>query len=335
MPVGDESLVEQRQEMLEGFLEKLIGPDALAAWVLLVGVTLAIGLVSAHYLRQQRDFEHKEEMMWGAHWFWVVVLFAEVVLVGGTYLALTRTDYTMTAGFTSMLLGPTVLFAFFDRWHYQFIGAIFALIVWTPRMRGEEFDLDDWLKKQGSPPRSQRILRRVVLVMHIVLAFAYLFIVLTFAYPADRWMIHGMQAERMQPILRQRLDSEDVRSVHCFAPMGTLSDALKGQRMQAAVHSLKQIAGLLPDPEPPRSWKGYWQLFISVNSDTTREQKEEIHQRAVHAVTDFEGERFWRIVVSANTRKPAIERYHPRRTHGDDLSGRFPSGHLDSTGKKQ
>ncbi|MFP3904535.1 MAG: hypothetical protein ACLFWB_09880, partial [Armatimonadota bacterium] len=199
-----------QDELVAGFLERVLAPDALAGLVLVIGIILALGLVSVHYLRQQRDFEHKQQMLWGAHWFWAVVMAAEAVLVGGTYFALTRTSYPMTAGFTAVFLGPVFLGVFLQRFHHQFLGAFFTLQVWAARMKGEAFDLQEWLEDQRTPDRKQRIIRIIAVVVQVVLVCGYVSLILAFAYPADRWRMKAMQAERIQPVMQQRLESEQV-----------------------------------------------------------------------------------------------------------------------------
>lgn len=325
-----------QHEPVTGFLERLFAPDALAGLVLVIGLILALGLVSAHYLRQQRDFEHKDEMLWGAHWFWAVVMAAETVLVVGTYLALTRTAYPLTSGFTAVFLGPVLLGVFLQRFHYQFLGAFFALQVWSSRMKDKAFDLQEWLEDQRTPDRKQRIIRLIAVVVQVVMVCGYVSLILAFAYPADRWRMKAMQAERLETVLQQRLASEQITSVECFAPAGRFLKSLSGRWWEQALHSVQDILGLAPESQPPRTREEYWHLFVKTKHGTTPQQARELADRAEDVIEHLDIGDYWHIVVYVKGRREPVRRYYPKKTHTEppegDLSG--PTT-LDSGGQKQ
>ncbi|MFO7947316.1 MAG: hypothetical protein R6V19_10930 [Armatimonadota bacterium] len=325
-----------QHELVTGFLERLFAPDALAGLVLVIGIILALGLVSAHYIRQQRDFEHKEEMLWGAHWFWAVILAAEILVVGGTYLGLTHTLYTFTVAFIGMFLGPTMIALCVQYLPYQFTGAMVIFFHWAKILRREELNIDEWVRKQCGRSRKRKIWQIIATGMHAAFAVLWALTILTVAYPLDRMSIQSAEAERVAVVVEKQLRSPNLLRVTGYPRMMRFELPWTQEGLQVAGQSLKEILHIAPAAVPPAQENEYWWLFIKLSSATTREQAEDVGDRAKQALEEMQHDQYWRIFVFAKDRDFHIQRYYPKKTHTEppegDLSG--PTT-LDSGGQKQ
>lgn len=308
----------QRQgEMVENFLKHIIAPDALAEWVLIAGVILAIGLVSAHYLRQQPDFEHKKEMMWGAHWFWAVVLAAEAVFLGSVYAALAYTLYMATVVLSSVVLMPFFFWLFLHRFEWQSKGASFALAVWFKRSEGDEFDLQQWLREEQKGPTGWKKFGALFLRgTYVILVCFSVYFMLAVTYPLDREMIKSIEAEQLQSVLRERIRSGQIVEISAYSPLPeSIHPDTTREGLRVALRSIRDITGTAPEPEPPTQRMEYWHIFVKVKSSVTQAQAAELADRIVAVLAQRQTEHYWCIEVSSDDDTICVHRYYPHSTH--------------------
>jgi len=180
-----------------------------------VGLFGWMGYSSLRFLRGLPDFEHKEEMEWGARWGWAIVagLFTTWPLV--KYLGITFTPYDLTfffGGGLFLALGFCALYYFLP---WQNAGLDIAGAAQRGRWRKQPFNLEAWLERKRRGLRKWRIVTAALGLM--VTAFSVRAIA-KYTYPLDREFLMYRQLDQLGASLQEQLNVPELDQVIVIGP---------------------------------------------------------------------------------------------------------------------
>ncbi len=164
--------------------------------VLLLALFPALGWWSLRCLRKAPDFPHKREMIWGAKYGWLIwELFAVLPVIAGPLMVRFHVPWALTVSTAWMLLIPLVTVANMLA-YWPGIGSGVAIRIRGARMRGEEFDWDEFIARQEAQRRAWWLRLGVALFILFIPVWAYF--VVTRIVPADRVVQAGQWSSRVE-----------------------------------------------------------------------------------------------------------------------------------------
>lgn len=123
------------QMLLESILPQLL-TVALPTVAVAAVIMWVLGRASLKVLREvQEPLRHREEMQWGARWYWALMTAALLLPAAATVVALTQAVYPTTVAMVGALSIAPIGFALHWMLPWQFHGAILWLMV---RRHGDE-----------------------------------------------------------------------------------------------------------------------------------------------------------------------------------------------------
>lgn len=308
-----ETIVEWRESLVDDLLQKLVSPETLTNEFIVVGACLVLGLLSAHYLRQFKDFDRKDKMMWGANWLWLVLLAIAAVYKLVAYLALTHIPYTVTVVLGFALASPLLLWFLFRRLKYRAGGVATVIAVWGNRVRGREVHLEKFM---GEPnPRWTRIVSVISHVVHGVALVFFVVVMLCLTYPLDRAIIQQAEAERLEPVFRQKLESPQLSDLYASSPPPHVAYPYTREGLGVMLRSAKNIIGVGPENPPPQDIRDYWLLAVKTTQDADKKQALKLADEAEKLVASHSGGHYWHIEICVVSDTSVIRRYYPRKMH--------------------
>ncbi len=290
-------------ELAQDILSRATGLEALVTIAASVGFLALLGFLSLRALRQLPDFEHKADMVWGAKWYWTVLLAICGAVYGVLCYGLTATPYSLTTVMTTPVLLSVLLWLSTRYLEHQSTGAFFCMSLFNARVRGKQFDFDEWQESQRQSPRKQRITRAIVTVVHVVIAGFYLYIVLSFCYPLDCSLAEIHRVDTFGQHVKVQLHSERIEEFHAYAPVLDVRHLFSTGAGQQAWLSLSEILGLRTKaPGLPDRNLDYYHIFIKVKPGTRQAEAEGLLARTQQALSDAGEENYWRIIVWSRDR---------------------------------
>ena len=153
--------------------------DPFWSWHILLSIVfwaalLVMSYLSVRLMSRLPDFEHKDEMLWGARW-WELIFLGIVVLSGAIWYA----GYRLTGHFSMLTIyipWATLLIAIYygmASWSMRGPGAI--LVYWELRRTKQPVQLEDLLKKWEDRVVHQRRFKNLLLfILGVPLAIVLL-----------------------------------------------------------------------------------------------------------------------------------------------------------------
>ncbi len=266
------------REQINELLGVIFSAENIFFVAIFIGLIALVGHFSYRFLRGLPDFEHKAQMMWGAKWYWAIVLAACAIGSLTMYLGITVTQYMTTSILVADALFWLIIALSFLFLPHQIRGGLALFDFLRPRLRGRRFDFDAWLERQRQVDTKHRLVRHipdvVMLLVPVMIAY-FAFSV----YPVDREIAEMQRVLPLAETLTQQLASPLVKGVF---------------------------------PNPPFRQQPY-ELRVKVPEDTTTVQAEEVLRQTQQALSRLGEPRRWEIVVTDCGKKTfATGLYDPR-----------------------
>ena len=291
------------EQLIRDLVRTLWEPKNVLVPVAFIALFVVSGAASSRILKRLPHFLHKPEMEWGARWVWLILLSFVALALATTYLALTRTAYTIS----SWLFGKLVLdigFLSVTTLRYQFYGVLLGPAALGTRLKGRQFNIGAWLAKQERWWSRRWRARALEFGGFALVLLMDAYIILGFTYPIDLSFDVLFRAQRIADAaaasVKRDLRSPRVLKVQGYAPRSAIDsfNHLDVGTVATVRWSLTRAASAVRSKEPPdASVTGEYCLFIRVTRETTKLQTEEILSTARRVLADKGEPHRWRISV--------------------------------------
>jgi len=274
-----------------------------------------MGRFSLRILSQLPDFPAKRQMMWGARWFWLVMLAMIALAFLATYVGLTRTDYLIS----SMIAGKLVLDAGLASAHLyrrQGNGMFLSMQALGARLRAKPFDALKWIEKvEIRWARRWWVRGWVIGVCGFALAVdAYL--ILGFTYPLDVSFGTMDRAQRIADEVARCVGDDlglpQVQGVEGYAPRSAFDTPEEFGNLRAVRASVVHAAAVIRGARPvDGSVTGEYVLFVKIAADTEKPEAEELLGRAQGVLATQSESHRWRISVYNRESEVSVTGLYP------------------------
>ncbi|MGD8240343.1 MAG: hypothetical protein PVH68_17440 [Armatimonadota bacterium] len=238
--------------------------EHIAGLAAFVAILIVMGYFSLRFLHGLPDFEHKRKMLWGAKWFWAVMLAAAAVAYTTIYIGITRTPYPITSLLLGLALFHLIIGLSLSLLHHQAHGAV-AVIHWLRYwMKGERFDFDSWVVEQRRTSTKQWCLRMIAGAVALLVPAVLAYCAFVWCYAQEREFLELQRTLSLGQVLTHELESPVVEGV---------------------------FPGTDLRHEPYR-------LLVRVRPDATPEQAQALLQRAEQCLAGQREPRRWRIEIA-------------------------------------